>query len=163
MPMQLERHQSMPLTSPFKRHDARPTAHARGYGRRWQRLARMVLHRQPLCTDPFGVHAAEGWCAPAECVDHIVPLRRGGSNLTSNLQALCGSCHARKTVRCDGGFGRPRRNAATPWETESIPPTPGGDAGRKATVFAPETMTAPSREISRVLRRGGIGEAPHGR
>ena len=98
----------MQAASPLKRHDAapRPTSGARGYGGRWQRLARMFLRRHPLCADPFGVHAAERGIVPAECVDHIVPLRRGGSNDESNLQALCTSCHARKTVLHDGGFGR---------------------------------------------------------
>ena len=30
-------------------------------------------------------------------VDHIDPLWHGGSNLSSNLQALCPNCHARKS------------------------------------------------------------------
>jgi 5-methylcytosine-specific restriction protein A len=69
----------------------------------------MFLRRHPLCADPFGVHAAQGRIVPAECVDHVVPLRHGGSNDESNLQALCASCHSRKTVLRDGGFGRARR------------------------------------------------------
>lgn len=32
-------------------------------------------------------------------VDHIVPLYQGGSNDTTNLQALCRNCHGRKTLR----------------------------------------------------------------
>jgi len=107
--MRPDKHQARTRTSSFKRHDARPTSYARGYTKRWRRLARMFLRRRPLCADPFGAHAAEGRMAWAQCVDHIVPLRRGGSSHESNLQALCHSCHARKTVRCDGGFGRDRR------------------------------------------------------
>jgi len=30
-------------------------------------------------------------------VDHVVPLCRGGTNDTSNLQALCVECHSAKT------------------------------------------------------------------
>lgn len=30
-------------------------------------------------------------------IDHINPLYKGGSNLDSNLQALCPICHAKKT------------------------------------------------------------------
>lgn len=29
-------------------------------------------------------------------VDHIIPIRDGGTNLTSNLQTLCRACHKRK-------------------------------------------------------------------
>lgn len=37
---------------------------------------------------------------PASFVmDHIVPLRFGGSNALKNFQALCGSCHATKSVK----------------------------------------------------------------
>lgn len=35
--------------------------------------------------------------APAEEVDHIVPLSRGGTNEPSNLRALCVPCHRRVT------------------------------------------------------------------
>ena len=31
-------------------------------------------------------------------IDHIVPLYKGGSNTTSNLQALCRNCHGKKTL-----------------------------------------------------------------
>ena len=64
---------------------------------RWRKLRRMVLARQPLCADPFGVHAMLGEIVPATEVDHIVPVREGGENSLENLQALCASCHSRKT------------------------------------------------------------------
>jgi len=39
-------------------------------------------------------------------VDHVRPLSDGGDHYDAdNLQALCRSCHARKTCREDGGFG----------------------------------------------------------
>jgi 5-methylcytosine-specific restriction enzyme A len=31
-------------------------------------------------------------------VDHVVPLYKGGSNSTDNLQALCRNCHGQKTL-----------------------------------------------------------------
>ena len=55
----------------------------------WSAIRRAVLARQPTCR-----HCG----APASEVDHIVPLRRGGTNALSNLQALCRSCHSRKSI-----------------------------------------------------------------
>lgn len=71
---------------------ARPSAAKRGYDKRWQRLRLMVLRGEPLCRQ----------CgAPATDVDHIVPRAQGGADELDNLQALCHSCHSRKTNRED--------------------------------------------------------------
>lgn len=83
------------------RPDERPSSHARGYTRAWQRLRRIVLNEEPLCR----TCATEGRDVAAEHVDHDVPLSRGGTNDRSNLVPLCASCHSRKTVQQDGGFG----------------------------------------------------------
>ena len=61
----------------------------------WKRLRKTVLSKQPLCLScsKYGVVVA------SEDVDHIIPHR--GDQLLfsslSNLQALCHSCHSRKT------------------------------------------------------------------
>lgn len=81
----------------------RKSSAARGYDASWQRLRKMILSRHPLCADPFGEH--EGRPVPAQEVDHIVPLRKGGGNRSENLQALCKSCHSKKTAREDGRWG----------------------------------------------------------
>ena len=78
--------------------DQRPCAARRGYGRRWQRLRRLVLQRDPFCVMCRHALATE--------VDHIVPKSRGGRDSLDNLQGLCKPCHSEKTVREDGGFGR---------------------------------------------------------
>jgi 5-methylcytosine-specific restriction protein A len=83
----------------------RPTAAARGYGHRWQRLRRLILAGEPLCRQC----RSEGRLVPAVHVDHIQAREKGGSDDTANLQPLCASCHSRKTATEDGGFGR-RRN-----------------------------------------------------
>ena len=38
---------------------------------RWRRLRELVLSRQALCADPFGVHIQSGRIEPATEVDHI--------------------------------------------------------------------------------------------
>ena len=83
----------------------RGSSSARGYGATWRKLRRLVLSERPLCEDPFGIHARRDEVVAAEEVDHIVPLREGGDNSRDNLQALCKSCHSRKTAREDGRWG----------------------------------------------------------
>lgn len=75
----------------------RLSAAKQGYGRQWRRLRAEFLKRFPFC-------AACGEAATE--VDHIVALRKGGSNDWSNLQAVCKRCHARKTVAQDGALSR---------------------------------------------------------
>ena len=79
--------------------EQRGTAAQRGYGARWRRLRKMVLARQPLCADPFGVHREHGETVPATEVDHIVAKDQGGDDSMDNLQGLCKSCHSEKTWR----------------------------------------------------------------
>ena len=70
----------------------------RGYGARWRKLRVMILAREPYCQ-------ADGCNEWATEVDHIVPLRDGGTDRVDNLQGLCKSCHSRKTATEDGGWG----------------------------------------------------------
>jgi len=105
MPNAAPRHRvSTPIG--VKQHQ-RPSPHARGYTKRWQRLRRCYMAAHPSCEDPFDVHGQ--WSVPGEVVDHIRPLSQGGTNDEANLQTLCWSCHSRKTVMYDGGFGRASR------------------------------------------------------
>ena len=80
--------------------DPRPPSQERGYDHRWRRIAKRYLRRHPVCEE-------DGCNAPATCVDHIDGRGPRGDNSDANLRALCHSCHSRKTVRHDGGFGRP--------------------------------------------------------
>ena len=75
----------------------------RGYGRAWQRYRKGFLTEHPLCVSC----KTKGRIVPAMVVDHIKP-HKGDSSLfwdTSNHQALCKTCHDRKTASKDGGFG----------------------------------------------------------
>lgn len=74
----------------------RAGSNARGYNYRWRKIRARVLKNNPLCADPDGVHT---FPEPATEVDHIKPLRMGGTNQYDNLQSLCKSCHSRKTAR----------------------------------------------------------------
>lgn len=54
----------------------------------WDRMRRRVLTEEPHCRK----------CGePATDVDHIRPLRRGGTSERENLEALCRRCHEIKT------------------------------------------------------------------
>lgn len=54
-----------------------------------------IAHRQEWkCAGP-----CKQLLPPTWCMDHIVPLRSGGSNELSNFQALCANCHALKTLK----------------------------------------------------------------
>jgi len=66
----------------------RPSPHRRGYGRAWEKIRLAILREEPLC---------RGCQGPATCVDHIQPLKQGGTNHKTNLQPLCVSCHNSKT------------------------------------------------------------------
>ncbi len=88
-------------------------------GRPWRRLRERVLVR-----DNYTCQAC-GKIGPNLEVDHKVSKAKGGSDAMDNLQALCVSCHARKT-RQDAGHAKQRTacdadgwpiGAAHPWNT----------------------------------------------
>lgn len=64
---------------------------------RWKKLRHAVMNRDKwVCQEC----RKQGRWTTAHAVDHITPLAEGGSEWdTENLQALCRSCHARKTAR----------------------------------------------------------------
>ena len=68
---------------------------------RWMRFRKSFLARHPLCIDPFGYHQQDGQTIPATEVDHII-RRKARPDLAfspTNCQALCKSCHSRKTAK----------------------------------------------------------------
>lgn len=77
----------------------RGSAASRGYGGAWRKIRKAFLAAFPLCSDIHGVHARRGEVALATDVDHILPLKEGGTNDWSNLRSLCHSCHSRRTSR----------------------------------------------------------------
>jgi 5-methylcytosine-specific restriction protein A len=92
----------------------RGSASARGYGRTWQKLAKMVLARDPLCkiaklcvTRAIGRNGAILLLpAPSSVADHVVPKSKGGKDELSNLQGACKRCHDHKTRTEDSALAR---------------------------------------------------------
>jgi 5-methylcytosine-specific restriction protein A len=78
---------------------ARPNREARRwyYTARWRALRSQVLGAHPLCV----VCLHDGQVTAATEVDHIVPHRSDPVLFWNyhNLQALCVTCHSRKTQR----------------------------------------------------------------
>ncbi len=97
----------------------RPSAPRRGYDRAWSKVRARFLAKHRACV----------MCgAAASQVDHIVPVRqRPDLRLAeTNLRALCGPCHSRRTARDQSGWtkgfgatadGGPRQ-AGHPWHKE---------------------------------------------
>lgn len=63
--------------------------------REWRRVRAAFLREHPLCA----ACEARGRVVPAVVADHVQPLKDGGLRFDwANLQALCVSCHNRKTA-----------------------------------------------------------------
>ncbi|GAG32002.1 unnamed protein product [marine sediment metagenome] len=77
----------------------RPSPHARGYGKKWQKISRAYRAAHPVCERC-------GW-RRSHAVDHVIPTKQGGHSGAFNLQALCVVCHGMKTAARDGAFGNP--------------------------------------------------------
>ena len=73
--------------------------------RAWREFSRGYLRRHPTCVI----------CgAPSRQVDHIVDRRVGGSLLDyANVQAMCKSCHSKKTASRPRAKMKPRIDART--------------------------------------------------
>jgi len=86
------------------------TTKQRGYAGNWPRLVAQVKRRDKVCV----ICNLNGFCSPAQEVDHIKPKSRGGTDDLVNLQGLCRPCHKAKTQR----EARQGRQSAM-WEGES--------------------------------------------
>ncbi len=96
----------------------RGSSASRGYGYKWQKARQGYLKNHPYCVECEKQRIVER----STVVDHKVPHKLKEANDSgvtqlidkakqlfwdkSNWQALCKSCHDKKTARQDGGFGR---------------------------------------------------------
>lgn len=79
----------------------RGNANKRGYDSKWRRYRISFLSSHPFCEEC----KKKGMITVATVVDHIIP-HKGDKKLfwdTKNHQALCESCHNRKTATEDMG------------------------------------------------------------
>lgn len=61
----------------------------------WRKLRKEKLRKNPICEQCIRI----GLIIPAQVVDHIVPINKGGAALDiDNLQSLCNPCHNRKSA-----------------------------------------------------------------
>jgi 5-methylcytosine-specific restriction protein A len=91
--------------------ELRASSSQRGYGPEWRKYRRDYLRAAPWCVQC----RREGRQTRALVVDHIQPV--GGPLDPTfwdprNHQALCPSCHSKKTAAEDGGFGNMKRGTA---------------------------------------------------
>lgn len=74
--------------------------------REWRSFRAQFLSLNPRCVcTACSTHKGKTCGAVANTVDHVTPARAGGVRL---FQAMCASCHSRKTATYDGGFGNAR-------------------------------------------------------
>ena len=90
-------------SSQVRSQDRRPPAARRGYDSRWRKIRAVVLASESLCRQCI----ERGSIKSADLVDHIIPLRGGGTHGIANLQPLCRSCHAEKTASDNAAGGTP--------------------------------------------------------
>ena len=77
----------------------------RGYTNDWIKYSRNYRQRNPLCV----ICLRDNIIKPSQHTDHINPVsgpRDPQFWNPDNHQALCASCHSKKTVKEDGGWGK---------------------------------------------------------
>lgn len=77
--------------------EARGSSTQQGYGATWRELRKLVLHEEPICRQCR--NEQPGPLRLSAEIDHIVPLKQGGTNERANLQGLCKHHHSLKTAQ----------------------------------------------------------------
>lgn len=93
----ITKRKSRPWLTEHKPHEGYRHHNSRFYqSTAWRKLRAVKLEQQPMCEEC----ERNGKITPAQMVDHIVPINRGGASLDiENLQSLCNACHNRKSAK----------------------------------------------------------------
>ena len=88
----------------YNQYERDPLSNKR-YGRSWKRIRDRYIKAHPLCETCL----QQDLLTSAAEVHHILPLRHGGTNDTSNLMSLCKPCHSRITAEMGDRWGYKNR------------------------------------------------------
>jgi len=91
-----EKCQGTESTKRWEQHHKGRTATQRGYGSQWRKIREQVLTRDKNLCQPC---LRNNIATTAKQVDHIIAKALGGSDIESNLEAICVKCHGTKTAK----------------------------------------------------------------
>ena len=93
----IKKHTPRPWLPEHKPHEGYRHHNTKFYqSTQWRKVRSLKLQQNPTCEEC----ERNGRLTPAQMVDHITPINKGGAMLDmENLQSLCNACHNRKSAK----------------------------------------------------------------